>query len=146
MVEKGTPGDPEFDAFARDFAEQRFHKWLRLTLEERRPGFARICLHKNGETPTGIGGSVHGGILAAMVDIVMLAAMFAEMKPGEVPAGTADLNISYLRPAQGKRVFADATVVKRGRQLSMIEVSISDEQGKLCAKGRTLYAFRAQPS
>ncbi len=145
MVEKGTPGDPEFDAFARDFAQQRFHKWLGLTLEERRPGFARICLHKNDETPSGIGGSVHGGILAAMVDIVMLAAMFAEMKPGEVPAGTADLNISYLRPAQGARVFAEGTVIKRGRQLSMIEVSIIDEQGKLCAKGRTLYAFRAQP-
>ena len=119
---------------------------LGITLEERRPGFARICLHKGPETPTGVGGSVHGGVLAAMVDIVMLAAMFAERRTGEVPAGTADLNITYLRPAQGKRIFADATVMKRGRQLSMVEISIVDEDDRLCAKGRTLYAFRAQPS
>ena len=30
-----------------------------------------------------------------------------------------------------------------GRQLAVIEVSITDEAGKLCAKGRTLYALRA---
>ena len=109
-------------------------------------GSPESALHKGPETPTGVGGSVHGGVLAAMVDIVMLAAMFAERRTGEVPAGTADLNITYLRPAQGKRIFADATVMKRGRQLSMVEISIVDEDDRLCAKGRTLYAFRAQPS
>lgn len=146
MVEEGKPGDPQFDAFAKEFADQKLHKMLGLTLEERRPGFARICLHKDADTPSGIGGSVHGGILAAMVDIVMLAAIFADLRPGTVPAGTADLNLSYLRPAHGKRIFADATVVKTGRQLAMIEISIIDEEDRLCAKGRTLYAFRAQPS
>jgi uncharacterized protein (TIGR00369 family) len=146
LVEEGTRGDPDFDAYAKDFDNLPFHRFLRLTLEERRPGFARICLHKTADTPTGIGGSVHGGILAAMVDIVMLAAIFAERRPGEVPAGTADLNISYLRPAQGERIFADAAVVKRGRQLAMIEVSIVDEADRLCARGRVLYAFRAQPN
>jgi acyl-coenzyme A thioesterase PaaI-like protein len=33
--------------------------------------------------------------------------------------------------------------VKHGRQLAMIEVSIVDDKGRLCAKGRILYAFRA---
>ena len=64
-------------------------------------------------------------------------------RPGQEPAGTADLNITYLRPALGARIYAEGTVVKRGRQLAMIEVSILDEQDRLCAKGRTLYAFRS---
>jgi|TARA_Y100000310_G_scaffold284482_1_gene307275 acyl-CoA thioesterase len=124
------------------FDRQPLNEMLGITLVERRLGFARICLRKDETTPTGIGGSVHGGILAAMVDIVMLAALFTEVGPEEKPAGTADLNISYLRPAQGKRIFADATVIKHGRQLAMIEVEIIDDEHRLCAKGRTLYAFR----
>lgn len=132
----------QFQEFRQHFDRQPLNKMLGITLLERRPGFARICLNKDLQTPTGIGGSVHGGILAAMVDIVMLVALFAEIRPEEKPAGTADLNISYLRPAHGQRVFADARVVKHGRQLAMIEVEITDDENRLCAKGRTLYAFR----
>jgi acyl-coenzyme A thioesterase PaaI-like protein len=47
---------------------------------------------------------------------------------------------------QGSGIFAEARVIKRGRQLAMIEVEITDAGGRLCAKGRTLYAFRAPES
>ena len=92
----------------------------------------------------GIGGSVHGGLLAALVDIAMLEAMFPMFTPGEQPAGTADLNITYLRPAMGPRVYAEATVLRKGRQLAVTEVNIVDEDGKLLAKGRTIYSLRAR--
>ena len=107
------------------------------------PGYGKIKLAKNADTPTGIGGSVHGGVLATMVDIAMLVAIFAQMREGEVPAGTADLSITYLRQAQGTAVYATARVIKRGRQLASVEVDITDDQDTLCARGRTLYAFRA---
>jgi uncharacterized protein (TIGR00369 family) len=133
----------DFDAFKSDFDEKPLHKMLGITLVERRPGYGKIVLRKTAETPGGIGGSVHGGILAAMVDIVMLVAIFAEMKEGEQPAGTAELGITYLRQAHGDNIYAEANVVKRGRQLSLVEVDITDDEGRLCARGRTLYAFRA---
>jgi uncharacterized protein (TIGR00369 family) len=126
-----------------DFDSMPFHQALGITLVEAKPGYGKIVLRKNQNTPTGIGGSVHGGVLATMVDIAMLVAMFAEMRPGEVPAGTAELSITYLRQAQGESIYATANVVKRGRQLSCVEVDISDDEGRLCARGRTLYAFRA---
>ena len=44
----------------------------------------------------------------------------------------------------GARVYADATVVKRGRQLAMVEVEIANDAGTLCAKRRVLYAFPAR--
>ena len=56
----------QFQQFRQHFDQQPLNKMLGITLVERRPGFARICLNKDAETPTGIGGSVHGGILAAM--------------------------------------------------------------------------------
>jgi uncharacterized protein (TIGR00369 family) len=124
------------------FEDDPFHRYLGLSLEETRAGFARIRLRFGESTPRGIGGSVHGGVLAAMVDIAMLRAVFAEMRPDDQPAGTADLNVTYLRPAHGPYVDAEATVLRRGRQLAVIEVSISDAEGRLCAKGRVLYAFR----
>lgn len=133
----------DFEAFRAHFDQEPFHRMLGITVLERRPGFGRICLTRTPETPTGIGGSVHGGVLASMVDIAMLVAVFADLGPDDQPAGTAELGISYLRQAQGKQILADATVIKRGRQLAMIEVEISGEDGRLCAKGRTLYAFRA---
>ena len=133
----------EFETYRRGFDEQPLNRMLGITLVERRAGYGRICLARNEATPQGIGGSVHGGVLAAMVDIAMLVAVFTQIRPDQAPAGTADLNISYLRPTHGTRVYADATVVKHGRQLAMIEVTIVDDEDRLCAKGRTLYAFRA---
>ena len=133
----------DFEDYRRDFDAQPLQKMLGITLVERRPGFGRICIERTAATPQGIGGSVHGGVLAAMVDVAMLVAVFTQLRPGQEPAGTADLNISYLRPAQGRRIFAAATVIKHGRQLAMIEVTIVDDADRLCAKGRTLYAFRS---
>jgi acyl-CoA thioesterase len=130
------------ESFWDDFDNHPLHKMLGITLVERKPGFGRIRLTKTPDTPSGIGGSVHGGILATMVDVAMLVAIFAEMRPDQEPAGTADLSISYLRQAHGEHIYADATVVKRGRQLALVEVSIVDDEDRLCARGRTLYAFR----
>lgn len=132
----------DFERYRREFDAQSLQRLLGITLVERRPGYGRICLTRNAATPTGIGGSVHGGILAAMVDVAMLVAVFSDLRPGQVPAGTADLNITYLRPAHGEKVYAAASVVKSGRQLAMVEVEIHDDEDRLCAKGRTLYAFR----
>lgn len=124
------------------FDEDPFHRYLGLSLDEVRPGFARIRLAFGETTPRGIGGSVHGGVLAAMVDIAMLRAVFSDLGPEEQPAGTADLNITYLRPAHGPVVDAEATVLKRGRQIAVVEVSIFDGERRLCSRGRVLYAFR----
>ena len=125
------------------FAEHPLHKALGLTVEEARPGFARICMATNSFTLGGVGGSVHGGLLAALVDIAMLEALSPLFTPGEQPAGTADLNITYLRPAMGPKVYAEATVLRKGRQLAVTDVRIVDGTGALLATGRTIYALRA---
>lgn len=92
----------------------------------------------------GVGGSVHGGLLAAMVDIAVLEALFPMFEPDDEPSGTADLNITYLRPAIGARIVAEATVLRKGRQLAVAEVEILSEEGRLCAKGRCIYAIKAR--
>ena len=138
-----TDAQQRSNEFIAQFDSMPFHQYLGLKLVEARPGFGKVALHRTATTPTGIGGSVHGGVLAAVVDIVMLVAVMSDLGENKQPAGTADLGITYLRQAQGEVIYATANVIKSGRQLASIEVDITDAEGTLCAKGRTLYAFRA---
>lgn len=132
---RAAPSDRQFEAFP-------LHKFMGLSQVESRAGYARIRMKTGPNTMGGVGGSVHGGLLAALADVVMLRAISTVFRPDDQPAGTADLNITFLRPALGKYVDAEATVLKKGRQLAVIEVNILDERGDLCAKARVLYAFR----
>jgi acyl-coenzyme A thioesterase PaaI-like protein len=59
-------------------------------------------------------------------------------------AGTALLQVTYLRQAQGVWIESGAVVIKRGRQLCTVEASVTNDAGELCARGRVLYALRSQ--
>ena len=125
------------------FDDVPFHRYLGLRLVERRPDHARLRLTITEQTPTGIGGSVNGGVIATLIDMAVIPAVFTGIREGTQPAGTADLQVTYLRQAHGAWIDAEATVIKRGRQLCVVEVSVTNDTGKLCARGRVLYAMRA---
>lgn len=123
-----------------------------LSLEDAGQGFARVRMRTNnltggqgqGAVAGGIGGSVHGGLLAALVDIAALQAVVHSLLEGDRPAGTADLGITYLRPAIGDEIVAEATVLRKGRQMVVLEVAITDPEGRLCSKARVIYALRQE--
>ena len=125
-----------------DFNSDPFHQYLGLTLEETAQNFARVKLKIGTNTPSGINNSVHGGVLATMIDMAAVTAVFASMRENDIPGGTADLQISYLRQAHGDWLEAKADVLKKGRQLATIQVEIMNNEGTLCAAGRVLYAFK----
>ena len=125
-----------------DFNSDPFHRYLGLTLEETAQNFARVKLKIGTNTPSGINNSVHGGVLATMIDMAAVTAVFASMRENDIPGGTADLQISYLRQAHGDWLEAKANVLKKGRQLATIQVEIMNNEGTLCAAGRVLYAFK----
>ncbi len=133
---------PTGDFFA-NFADVPFHRYLGLTIEEATADFARVRLAISENTPTGIGGSVNGGVIATLIDIAVIPAVFAGMREGSLPAGTADLQVTYLRQSHGRWIDAEATVIKRGRQLCTVEVSVVNDEGVLSARGRVLYALRS---
>lgn len=124
------------------FDDDPFHRYLGLRIAEHAPDRVRLRLTRTADTPTGIGGSLNGGVIATMIDMAAVAAVFTAMHPQAQPAGTADLNVTYLRQTHGDWVDAIATVIKRGRQLCTVEVSIVDAEEALCARGRVLYAVR----
>ena len=140
----GQPPAAPGPGLLETFDDIPFHRYLGLRLVERRDGYARLRLTRTDQTPTGIGGSVNGGVIATMIDMATIPAVFTGMRAGALPAGTADLQVTYLRQAQGAWIEAEAVVIKRGRQLCTVEVSVTNDAGELCARGRVLYALRSQ--
>lgn len=122
--------------------EDPFHRYLGMKVFETRQDFARLRIVLTENTPSGIGGSVNGGVLATLLDMAAVTAVFTNLREGSEPAGTADLQITYLRQAHGQYIDAEATVVKRGRQLCTVQVDIKNDQGQLCCTGRVLYALK----
>jgi uncharacterized protein (TIGR00369 family) len=117
------------------------HQYFGLSLDDLDNGFARCSLLAAAGNRGGVHGSVHGGILAFIADAIALAAVSTVLAPGERSAGTAELNISYLRPAMGA-VVGQARILRKGRTLVVADVDLSDATGKLLAKGRVSYALR----
>lgn len=105
-------------------------------------GYARCRLPVEEKVQAGVAGSVHGGAISALVDIAAMQAVATLVHAGEQMAGTAELNVSYLRPAFGDAVFASAQVLRKGRTLAVCDVDIHAGDGKLVAKGRVSYALR----
>ena len=120
-----------------------FHRYLGVTLEEQRDGHSRLALRITPSTPRGVAGSLNGGITATLIDLACISAVASLVnRRTEEMAGTAELNVSYLRPAMGPLIVAEGVVLKKGRTLAAVDVSISDGAGRLYAKGRCQYALR----
>ncbi len=84
-----------------------------VVLEERSPGYARYRIPVVAEVRGGVAGSLHGGAVCTLVDIAAIGAVASMLKPDERMAGTAEISVSFLRPAIGHTVFAEARLLKK---------------------------------
>ncbi|WP_419937589.1 PaaI family thioesterase [Candidatus Palauibacter sp.] len=79
----------------------------------------------------------HGGPVASLIDIAgdMVVAARAG---GGVP--TISLRVDYLRPCTGSWLRATARLRRFGRTISVSDVDVHDDRGRLCAVGRGTYS------
>ena len=79
----------------------------------------------------------HGGPVASLIDIAgdMVVAVRAG---GGVP--TISLRVDYLRPCTGPWLRATGRLRRYGRTISVSDVDVHDDQGRLCAVGRGTYS------
>jgi uncharacterized protein (TIGR00369 family) len=76
-------------------------------------------------------GSVQGGMLAAMLDMVMSFSVLCTMGgPGYV-VPTIDMNTHFLNPAKPGRIVGEGAVVKKGRSIAFMEGRLRDGHGSL---------------
>lgn len=72
---------------------------------------------------------VQGGVLFTLADFACAVAANADT-PAFV---SANGNISYLNAATGKKLIANAHVIRKGKTLTFCNAEITDETGKMIA-------------
>jgi uncharacterized protein (TIGR00369 family) len=82
-------------------------------------------------------GQYHGGAIAAFIDIAGDYAVVLKVGGG-VP--TINFRVDYLRPATNTALTATATTRRLGRSVAVVDIDVTDDNGKLCAIGRGTYS------
>lgn len=87
------------------------------------------------------GGTVSGPSLFALADVAAYAAILAHIGPVAL-AVTTNLNINFLRKADPGTVEAVARILKLGKRLAVLEISmISSETDELIAHATATYSI-----
>src|SRR5699024_7720859 len=79
-----------------------------------------------------VNGTLHGGVHAAMLDMILGMAIRTTTKTRCV---TMNLNVNYLAPAISGNVLANGKIINQGYRTVGAEGEQCDEQEKLVAKG-----------
>jgi uncharacterized protein (TIGR00369 family) len=119
------------ETLAPDLLERlraRFHPWelikdWGLTIESANPGAATMRLMPTKAVINGSRGTINGGVLATMADMVGALALSTAFD-GAMPFATSDLHIRYLEPAKGE-VLGEAKVIRFSGRGAILECRLS---------------------
>lgn len=80
-----------------------------------------------------INGTLHGGVLMALLDTAMGHAVADVVAPAGRFNAAAQFNINFLAPVTKGRVRATATIKKLGKRLAVVEAEAVDGDGRVLA-------------
>ncbi|MFB6172159.1 MAG: PaaI family thioesterase [Haloarculaceae archaeon] len=119
-------GTDDLAEFIQAIVDQHgFMNWLDLQIAEVSEGRAVLELPYREELGNPATGSIHGGLLATLVDTasgMAIQTTFEEF--GATGLTTTDMSVSYVRPARSD-VRAEAEVVRVGGSMAVTEVEVS---------------------
>jgi len=126
-----------------------FMRWLGLEVDNIEAGRVVLSLPYREELGNPDTGSIHGGLLASLVDTasgMAIQTTFDEF--GQTGLTTTDMNVSYVRPARSD-VRAVAEVVRVGDSLGVTDVELTGvapggERKVVVVGGTTYRLFRRE--
>lgn len=88
--------------------------------------------------------TVHGGILATLLDSAMSCAVFSALGPG-LTSSTTSLSIGFVRPVtpQSGLLRCEGELLRLGRRNGHATGRLLDADGRLCAYGSAICAVSA---
>ena len=120
-----------------------FPKFLGVELEELRQDYARMRLPYRPEfrQPAGV---VHGGVIASMLDTVVVPAVGAGYdEPRQL--FTIDMQLRFLAPIIDDDLVAEGWVSHRGRQIVFCDAEVRSGGGALAATATLVYKVSSKP-
>lgn len=82
-------------------------------------------------------GVIHGGIISSLADVA-LSNLIGANEDGIQQVVTVDLNVSFLKPATGTYLMANAKIGKEGKTLIHAECSIYNDKQEIVAKSKAI--------
>ena len=119
------------------FAQVPYVRLLGIEFVSAERGAATFALEVREEL-TRMGGLLHGGAVASLLDTAAAFAVHTVLEP-EKHTVTIDLTIHFLRPVTSGRVEARARVLREGRRVVIIVAEATDPTGVLTATMTTTY-------
>jgi uncharacterized protein (TIGR00369 family) len=123
---------------ADEAASGGFAGRLGARVEEADDGSARIAFEVTDEhlNPAG---TLHGGVLATLVDTAMGTAVRSATGDDDVPA-TSQLTVTYLRPGKPGQLEVTARVRTKGEHLTVCEAEV-EQDGKAIGHAVATFAL-----
>jgi 1,4-dihydroxy-2-naphthoyl-CoA hydrolase len=90
-------------------------------------------------------GLVHGGAYMALAEMLASEATVSGVYEDEAVVAGLSNHTSFLRPVAEGTIDAEARRIHRGKSTWLWEVSLKDDDDKLCAVSRVTIAVRPRP-
>lgn len=122
--------------------DEGFRKWLGVEYEVMEDGHAVVGMNITDDMRN-LRGVVQGGVIAALVDIVMAtAASGGNYDTRKRPMATLEIKVNYLAAATGDRLTGIADVVRAGSRSSVVRCEIHSDKGDVVAAGLGTFMTR----
>jgi len=136
---------PEFERFDQAIADgfvdihkaqTGLPKFLGLRVDSVTAGRMVVSLNAREEFHNPFG-SMHGGILAGLVDHVLGAVLYPVIPRGHW-AATTEFKLNYLSPVRTGVVTAEATIISMTKRTAVVRVEVSNDGRPVCAAQGTV--------
>ena len=128
--QEGTVSDNLAELRARAEIEP-VASFLKLRLLELSPGYAKVAMKMMPEH-INFQGFIYGGIIMAVADYAFAYAGNAAV----FPSVASQFNMHFIAaPKVGDELIAECWVLKGGRRIVIVEMKVTNQDGKLIATG-----------
>jgi uncharacterized protein (TIGR00369 family) len=119
--------------FAREYQKKiPFVAHLKILTETLGSGSAKLSMPIEPHLTNSLG-TAHGGVIVSLLDVALCTAA-RTLHPESIGVITIDLSTSFIGGATGRKLFAEARVMRDGRSMSFVEAEAKNEDGSLVAK------------
>lgn len=147
MSGSSLPAFPHFDRGMADAmmksseADKGLPGFLGIKLDRFEPGrlLARMEVRKDLLNPFG---SMHGGVMAGLVDHCLGCVLYPLMPRGHW-AATTEFKLNYLAAVRGGELEAEATVLSMTKRTAVVRVEVKNEGRLVCAAQGTVLLVEA---
>ena len=119
-------------------SQAAFPRFLGMQFEEVRLDYGRISLPFRPELnqPAGM---VHGGVIASLIDTVVVGPLMSALDAPPRKLLTIDLHIHYFDAGVEEDLVAEGWVRRRGRSTAFVSAEVETASGKTIAAGNMAY-------